>query len=72
MDLNSHTIDIPCPHCGKKFPETIGRLKQNPKLPCPHCGAVIAVKADQLRDGLKAVDKSLDKLRATLGKFGKR
>lgn len=72
MNLDSHTIDIPCPSCGEKFNEAIGRLKQNPEIPCPHCGTVIAINADQLTDGLKPMEESMDKLRATLGKFGKR
>lgn len=71
LDIDAHALDIPCPGCGEKLHETIGRLKGNPKLTCPHCGERFAVNADQFRRGLAPVEESLDKLRRTLGKFGK-
>lgn len=69
LDIDSHAITITCPACSKKFEEKIGRLKKNPKLTCKGCGAVIAIEAKELRSATDAIKKSLDKLRATLGKL---
>jgi len=69
--FDSHIVTIPCPNCGEKIDETIGRLKQDPKIPCPGCGKVLAIDAQQFRDVEKGVEKSLDDFRRTLGKFGK-
>eukprot|EP01030_Chromulinospumella_sphaerica_P005084 gene5084-4972_t len=30
--FDSHTIEIPCPHCSRKASQTIGKLKMNPNL----------------------------------------
>lgn len=30
--FDSHTIEIPCPHCSRKASQTVGRLKLNPNL----------------------------------------
>ncbi|CAE6811108.1 hypothetical protein R69746_05623 [Paraburkholderia aspalathi] len=69
FSLDSHSVDIPCSGCGKKFTETIRRLKQNPKITCRFCGAVNAVDANQLRSVEQSIKKALD----SLGKgFGKR
>lgn len=69
--FDSHVIAIPCPNCGNKVEETIGRLKENPKIPCPGCGKTLAINADELREGVDAVQKSLDELRRSLGRLGK-
>jgi hypothetical protein len=70
LDLDSHTVDIPCQGCGKKMPEKIGRLKTNPQLTCS-CGAVTSVKADELRKGIAAIEKQLDDFGRSLGKLFK-
>ncbi|WP_459716059.1 hypothetical protein [Paraburkholderia sp. 2C] len=60
INFDKHPVDIPCSGCGKKFTETIGRLKQNPKVTCRFCGAVNAVNADQFRAVEQSIKKSLD------------
>jgi hypothetical protein len=62
LDLDSQSIDIPCQACGKKIPEKIGRLKNNPKLTCPKCKAVTSVDAAQLRRAIESAQKSIDDL----------
>jgi len=69
--FDSHTVTIPCPNCGQEMQETIGRLKQDPKIPCPGCGKILAIDAEQFREAEKSVQESLNQLRRTLGKFGK-
>ncbi len=69
--FDSKTISIPCPNCGEKVDETIGRLKENPKIPCPGCGKILAINADKLAEGTEAAQKSIDNFKRSLGKFGK-
>lgn len=71
LDINKQAIDIPCPACKQKIPETIGRLKRDPKLICPKCKTPIQISAAQLRSAVDAIQKSLDSLRRTLKGFGK-
>lgn len=68
MDIDSHELTFNCPSCGQEFSETIGRLRENPKIPCTGCGSVIVIKADELDSGLKSIDESLDSLREKLRK----
>lgn len=68
INFDSHRLDIPCSGCGKKFSETIGRLKQNPKITCTGCGAVTAVDADQFRKVEQSIKKALDGFGKSLGK----
>ena len=64
LNLSSVKLQIPCPGCGQKIPETIGRLQDDPKITCPACGKLILVSTTELDKGIKAVEKSL-------GDFGK-
>ncbi|MGC0155009.1 hypothetical protein ACPRNU_21330 [Chromobacterium vaccinii] len=71
LDIDNHELALPCPGCGKKVEEKIGRLRTNPDISCPSCGASIKIDADELNQGIKAVEKQLDALRASFKKFGK-
>ncbi len=70
LDIDSHTVGIPCPNCGEKVEETIGRLKTDPNLTCG-CGAVIQVDAKDLRSGIDQIERSLNELRRTFRNLGK-
>ena len=48
MNFDSMDIDLPCPKCGKKLKEKLGRLKRDQHITCPKCGR-LAVETDQLR-----------------------
>lgn len=69
--LDSQTIEIPCPHCGKKTSQTIARLKMNPHLTCPSCRGGIDVDATQMRTEIAKIEKSLAKTLGALGRLGK-
>lgn len=71
LNVEGVGLDIPCPGCGQKIHETIGRLKNDPKLTCPGCGAVVHVNTEQFFEGIKGVEKSLDDLGRSLSKIGK-
>ena len=66
LDLNDHTLEIPCSACGEKIPEKIGRLKDSPTLTCTRCGAHINVDATELKRGIESIEKSIDDLRKKL------
>lgn len=68
MNFDSASIELTCPKCAHKFKERVGRLKNNPTLPCPKCRSAITIKAEGLRDGLKAAEKSIADFKASLGK----
>lgn len=71
LNLDSHTLDLPCGGCGKKHSKTLAWLKANKQITCD-CGATTTVDVSKFEQGLATAQKSLDGLQATLGKLGKR
>lgn len=71
LNLDSHSVDIACPSCGKKQAHTIGRLKAHPDVSCP-CGATIKVNLEKFDKGIAEAQKSIDDFQATLRKLSKR
>lgn len=71
MGLDSQRIDIPCPHCGHKLSEAIGKLKTNPQLVCPACKGVTEVDASDLRSKIAGIEKQLANLGKAFGRLGK-
>lgn len=51
--IDNHMVDVPC-RCGQNIRESLGRLRDNPRLMCPKCLAVITVNDKQIR---KITDK---------------
>jgi uncharacterized Zn finger protein len=68
FNFDNQSVDIPCPGCGKKFSETLRRLKQNPKITCRFCGAVNTVNADEFRKFEQSVKKALNDIGKSFGK----
>lgn len=62
LNIDSHMVDIPCPKCGHKLKESLGRLKNDPHLVCGGCGQKIAIDAKQFRDKMRSIDEALKKL----------
>jgi hypothetical protein len=52
------------PGCGKKLSETLGRLKQNPRLTCRSCEAIVNIDANEFRKA----EQSIKKLSTTSGR----
>ncbi|MDF3851375.1 hypothetical protein [Achromobacter denitrificans] len=48
-------VPVPCPKCGHKQTETIGRLRQDPNITCGGCGITIAVNTEQIEAFLAAL-----------------
>ena len=68
--LDSQKIEIRCPKCRKSINETIGKLKTSPKLKCLSCKATIDVDANDLADGLRKIDKSIESMRKSFRGLG--
>ena len=71
--LDSAKVDIPCPKCGRKIKESLGRLKNNPTLRCT-CGTSIEINSTGkggLAQGMKTVDKGVSNLQTVVRKLGK-
>lgn len=59
LNIDEQLIDLPCPQCGHKLSESIGRLKHSPELTCV-CGCLVKVEASDLAAGIEDVEKRLD------------
>ncbi len=60
INLDSHTITISCPQCGKQLEEKIGRLKREKHIVCIKCGRV-AIDTDKLRSIENSINKDIGK-----------
>lgn len=69
--FGSAKVDIPCPHCGHKMAQTIGKLKTDPKLTCPACNTAFDVDAKGLRAGIQKAENSLADLDRSLRSMSK-
>jgi DNA-directed RNA polymerase subunit RPC12/RpoP len=65
-------IGIPCPKCSHKTNKTIAWIKANDQVACGGCGSTIHLESEKLLSGLKEAEKSMAKLRKTMGSLGKR
>ena len=67
LNLDSHTIELPCSACGQKLQKTIGWLKAHRQFDCT-CGKPITVDLTQFEQTERTLQKSLDGLSAAFGK----
>ena len=65
-------LTLTCGQCGHKSEETVRRLETSPKIACPKCGVVTEYDASDFKAKLADVDKSIEKLKKSFGKLGKR
>ena len=66
--LDNDTVDVPCPHCGKKLTQRVAKLKTNPHLTCRHCGQGFDVDPKQFKATLEKVDKAVADLQRKIGR----
>lgn len=59
LDASNVQLQIPCPNCEQKIPETIGRLKDDPNVTCSSCGTSFTVNSTELDKGIEAAEKML-------------
>ena len=46
-------VNVPCPQCGDKTPQTVATLQSSPRLRCPSCGVQFTVNAAKVMAKLK-------------------
>lgn len=61
FNLNDQPVEIPCPSCGKKFKEKLGRFDGKSEARCPHCQKVFRLEIAN-PGALRSVQGTLDKL----------
>ncbi len=61
-------VNIPCPTCGEKNPQTIGDLMHAPRLRCPKCGVLFAVDTKKI---LQRVKEAQEKMTDQQRRFGR-
>lgn len=59
LDTSGVKLQIPCPNCQQKIPETIGRLKDDPNVTCSSCGTAFTVNSTEFDKGVEAAEKML-------------
>jgi len=56
----SALVNIPCPSCGEKTPQTVATIQSSPRLRCPACGTMFAINARKVMDKLRAVEEQAE------------
>ena len=69
--FDSHTIEIPCPHCSHKASQTVGKLKLNPNLVCSGCRKPFRANPNEINAELRKAEQALTKLQRSLSRLGK-
>lgn len=72
LDIDSKSLNIPCPKCGDKTPETIGNIKNNATVTCSGCGISLNLKAEDFREGIEQLEASIANLKNVFKGFKKR
>lgn len=60
VDINSHTLEIPCPHCAHKIRKTVRELKTLDKLTCNSCRTVINLDKAHMAREIAKVQRTID------------
>lgn len=60
--FDNQPIDVPCPKCGHKIKQQIGRLKSKQDVVCPECGSTISLNADKLLKSRDSLEKKLNQM----------
>jgi hypothetical protein len=62
FETDDDVFPVRCPHCKKKFYETIGRLKAGNEIQCPaaDCRVWVAYEADQFLAALEEAREHLE------------
>ena len=72
INIGAGCAALTCPHCGNKFEQTFGRLKDKTAIDCPRCHQRIRIDAAQFKIDLQRAQKRLDDFTAAVGRIGKK
>ncbi len=53
-------VNIPCPGCGEKTPQTVATLGDSPRIRCPKCGVLFKVDARKIMQKIKEAQANAD------------
>jgi len=63
--LDSQTVPITCPRCGRKTVKNIGWVRTTSRYTCD-CGTPISLQTDQFRRSLGDLDRAVEEFKRTL------
>jgi len=72
MSFDKQTIDIPCPRCGHKLTEQIGRLQPHMSFVCAGCKEPVEINATELLRKVKQANQQLADFGKRVSRIGKR
>ena len=59
LDPNA-LVNIPCPKCGEKTPQTVATLEMSPRLRCDFCGSMFGVNFAKIAKKLEEAQAKID------------
>lgn len=67
LDPND-AVNIPCPTCGEKTPQTVGDLMHTPRLRCKKCGVQFTVDAKKILQRVKEAQAGMTEQQRRFGR----
>ncbi len=61
--MNSFEVEIPCPHCGRRFKERMANMKPGNTRTCPSCRVSIQYTGDDASKLERDVKRSIDEFK---------
>jgi len=59
LDPNA-IVNIPCPQCGEKTPQTVATIETSPRIRCAKCGVMFGINATKLMKKLQEAQAKMD------------
>jgi phage FluMu protein Com len=66
------SIDIPCPHCGRKTAQSMSWMQSHAKMTCPWCKKSIDLTTADLRAAVGQAQKGLNRVQGRASMLGER
>lgn len=59
LDPNA-LVNIPCPKCGEKTPQTVATLETSPRIRCEACGSLFGINFTKIAKKLEEAQAKMD------------
>ena len=66
--LESQSIEVPCPQCGKKAKKTIGWIKAHSEYTCAGCNNTVKLDRNKFLREIEKAEKSIRDLTKGFGR----
>ena len=66
------SIDISCPHCGRKTAQNLSWMQTHERMGCPWCKKSIDLKTAELRAAVGEAQKGLNRVQGRASMLGER